>query len=214
MALKQLYIIRHGETQFNLEKKVQGRGVDAPLNETGLLQARAFYEHYKSENFEKIYISELQRTYQSVELFINDGIPYTKLEGLDEISWGNNEGLPFLPEAHSHYLATVDAWQRGELDTKIGGGESPNDVMMRQKQALEHILTQEKERKVLVCMHGRAMRILVCWLLGYPLHFMDNFGHSNLGLYVLNYSDGLFSLVTSNEIGHLSELDLFGSGKG
>lgn len=214
MILKQLYIVRHGETQYNLERKVQGRGVDAPLNEKGLLQSRAFYERYKHENFDKIYVSSLQRTYQSVELFIRQGVPYTRLEGLDEISWGNKEGLPFLPEAHSHYLATVEAWQRGELDTKIGGGESPNEVMLRQKQAMEHILSQEHEQKVLVCMHGRAIRILVCWLLGYPLHYMDNFGHSNLGLYVLNYSNGLFSLVRSNDIGHLAELDLFASQKG
>lgn len=206
--MKQLYIVRHGETQYNLERKVQGRGVDAPLNETGRLQSLAFYERYKGEAFEKVYVSTLQRTQQSVERFIAAGIPYTKLEGLDEISWGNKEGLPFLPEAHSHYLATVEAWQRGELDTKIGGGESPNEVMHRQKEAIQHILSHENERKVLVCMHGRAIRILVCWLLGYPLQYMDNFEHTNLGLYIINYSQGLFSLVAANEISHLANIPL------
>ncbi len=211
--MKQLYIVRHGETQYNLERKVQGRGVDAPLNETGRLQSLAFYERYKSEAFDRVYVSTLQRTQQSVEQFIAGGIPYTKLEGLDEISWGNKEGLPFLPEAHSHYLATVEAWQRGELDTKIGGGESPNEVMRRQREAIQHILSQEDERKVLVCMHGRAIRILVCWLLGYPLQYMDNFGHSNLGLYIVHYNHGRFSLVTSNETSHLVNLPLMVSQK-
>jgi len=207
--VKQLYIIRHGETQFNKEKKVQGRGVDAPLNELGFQQAAAFYAHYKNEGFDKVYVSSLQRTYQSVQSFIEMGLPYKKLAGLDEISWGNKEGLPFLPEAHSHYLATVEAWQRGELDTKIGGGESPLEVMERQKEAMDYILSQGDERKVLICMHGRAIRILICWMLGYPLSYMDNIPHTNLGLYLMNYSDGNASLVASNEVGHLTAAGLF-----
>jgi len=206
--VKQLYIIRHGETQFNKEKKVQGRGVDAPLNELGFQQAAAFYAHYKNEGFDKVYVSSLQRTYQSVQSFIEMGLPYKKLAGLDEISWGNKEGLPFIPEAHSHYLATVEAWQRGELDAKIGGGESPIEVMERQKEAMGHVLSQNDEKKVLICMHGRAIRILICWMLGYPLSYMDNIPHTNLGLYLMNYSEGKASLIASNEVGHLSAAGL------
>lgn len=201
--MKQLFIVRHGETQFNKENKVQGRGVDAPLNETGNLQARHFFGHYKDEGFEKIYVSELKRTYQSVEAFIKLGIPYEKLSGLDEISWGNREGLPFKPEAHALYADTVEAWRSGDLHRKIEGGESPLEVMERQKQAMGHILGQDNEKKVLVCMHGRAIRIMLCWLLGYPLQLMDRFGHSNLGLYVLHYNAGQFSMVTANDVNHL-----------
>jgi len=207
--VKQLYIIRHGETQFNKEKKVQGRGVDAPLNQTGILQAAAFYSYYKNEGFDKVYVSNLQRTYQSVQGFIDAGLPYEKLPGLDEISWGNKEGLPFLPEAHSHYMATVEAWQRGELDTKIGGGESPLEVMERQKEAMGHILSQHNEKKILICMHGRAIRILMCWMLGYPLMYMDNIPHTNLGLYLLGYSEGKASVIASNEVSHLEAAGLF-----
>ncbi|CAD5281137.1 MULTISPECIES: histidine phosphatase family protein [unclassified Imperialibacter] len=206
--MKQLYIVRHGETQFNREKKVQGRGVNAPLNQTGQEQARAFFNHYKDEKFNKVYVSSLIRTYQSVESFINQGIPHEKLEGLDEISWGNKEGLAFEPDIHSHYLTTLEAWQRGELDQRIDGGESPIEVMERQKQAMNYILSKSDEEKVLICMHGRAIRILVCWMLGYPLQLMESFGHSNLGLYVFNYTGGQLSMVTSNDVSHLVGVEL------
>jgi len=206
--VKQLYIVRHGETQFNREKKVQGRGVNAPLNQTGQDQARAFFSHYQHIPFNKVYVSTLVRTYQSVESFIDSGIPYEKLAGLDEISWGNKEGLPFEPETHSHYLATIEAWKKGELDSRIEGGESPQEVMERQKLAMEHILGQPNEEKVLICMHGRAIRILVCWMLGYPLHLMENFGHSNLGLYVFNYVDNQLSMTVANDVSHLEGISL------
>lgn len=207
-GVKQLYIVRHGETQFNREKKVQGRGVDAPLNKTGLQQAKAFFERYHQENFDKVYVSSLVRTFQSVEGFIQSGIPHEKLEGLDEISWGNKEGLPFEPEMHSHYTSTLASWQAGELDNRIEGGESPNEVMERQRKAMDYILGKENESKVLICMHGRAIRILVCWMLGYPLHLMENFGHSNLGLYTFNYSDGRMAMTAANEVSHLEGVEL------
>lgn len=206
--VKQLYIVRHGETQFNRDGKVQGRGIDAPLNETGRQQAGAFFNHYKNEGFDKVYVSSLQRTYQSVESFIKLDIPHERLEGLDEISWGIKEGLAFEAKSHNHYLKTLEDWKRGELDSRIEGGESPLEVMARQRKSMEYILSKTDEQKVLICMHGRAIRILVCWMLGYPLHLMESFGHSNLGLYIFNYSETNISLVTANEVSHLQGVEL------
>ena len=92
MSTKKLFIVRHGETDFNKLGIVQGSGVDSPLNETGLEQARMFYEFYVHVPFDKVYISALQRTKQSVQHFLNAQFPHEVLPELNEISWGIYEG--------------------------------------------------------------------------------------------------------------------------
>jgi len=64
-----LFLLRHGETEFNKLRIVQGSGVDAPLNETGQYQAQKFFEKYKNVPFEAVYCSSLQRTYQTIKNF-------------------------------------------------------------------------------------------------------------------------------------------------
>lgn len=204
MNYKKLFIVRHGETEFNKLKKVQGSGVDAPLNDTGRNQAATFFKAYKDYPFQKIYVSNLIRTQESVSSFIEQGMPFEKLSGLNEISWGNKEGLAFSPEAHGEYTNVTEAWNKGELDAKITDGESPKEVMMRQKVALDHILSQA-ENQILICMHGRAMRILICWLLGYDLRYMDNFEHTNLGLYELTYTGTMFRVDKINDTRHFTD---------
>lgn len=183
---------------------VQGSGIDAPLNENGRLQANKFHAAYGRESFDKIYISSLQRTYQSVEKFIDQGISYEKLSGLNEISWGSQEGKEFSEESSKLYHQTVTDWKGGNLDATVGGGESPNQVMARQKEAMEIILSNPDERKVLICMHGRAMRIMLTWMLNYGLEKMDMFEHSNLGLYEVIHTGTMFRIDRFNDTSHLT----------
>src|SRR5258708_6396194 len=104
MIQKTLYIIRHGQTDLNKQGIIQGRGIDTDLNDEGRKQAALFFEAYKSVPFEKIYISELKRTQQTVQQFIDLGIPYQKLSGLDELAWGIYEGEPSTPENRIVFL--------------------------------------------------------------------------------------------------------------
>ncbi len=205
---KRIFIVRHGETNYNQQGMVQGRGIDAPLNDLGLKQAKAFYTCFKNTSFDHVYVSELQRTFQSVEGFINDGLPHTKLSGLDEISWGSQEGVKFSESTMTAYQATVAEWKSGNLNQSVGGGESPLQVMERQKKAMNHILSQGDEKQILICMHGRAIRILICWLLGHDLSLMDEFPHNNLGLYQLFYTGSMFQLEKVNETNHLKLAEL------
>lgn len=202
---KKIYIIRHGETEFNRKGMVQGSGIDSSLNETGRLQARLFYEQYQTIPFEKIYLSRLIRTKESVNSFIQAGVPFEVIDGLEEISWGTQEGVAFTPETSTIYQQTTERWTAGDINAKIEGGESPVDVMIRQKRALKYVLIQ-KESLVLMCIHGRAMRILLSWMLGFPLTHMDNFKHTNTGLYVINVRDGQVSLEVENLTSHLEPL--------
>ncbi|MCK8492748.1 MULTISPECIES: histidine phosphatase family protein [Spirosoma] len=210
MQQKTIYLIRHGETDYNRRGVVQGSGVDSDLNDMGRAQAMAFFQAYQHVPFQKIYISGLRRTFQTAEPFIELGIPFEKLTGLNEISWGVMEGKVPGNIDNEYYRNLIDAWSSGNTALPTDGGESPDQVVSRQKVAIDSILSHPDEETVLVAMHGRAMRILLCWLTNRPLSMMDHFEHSNLCLYKLqyDYDTAAFTIEIANDTSHLLTLAL------
>ncbi len=203
LSIKKIYIIRHGQTDFNLQGIVQGSGVNSSINEKGRLQAQSFFDAYKQVPFDKIYTSALKRTTESVQPFIDQGIPFVQMEGLNEISWGKKEGQPITLEEDAYYNWMLSQWQLGNTQERIEGGESPEDVTRRQDGAINYIMSKTEESTVLICMHGRAIRILLCRLLNYPLRSMDMFEHQNLCLYQLDFTGSMFSVRKYNDTSHL-----------
>ncbi|MFT6815759.1 MAG: broad specificity phosphatase PhoE [Sphingobacteriales bacterium] len=204
---KLLYIIRHGQTNLNKGGIVQGRGVDSDLNDLGIRQGKAFYEAYKNEQFDKIYISTLKRTEQTVRPFIENGHSVEKLVGLDELDWGIHEGLKPTEENKVEYERITDLWSKGDYEVRMVKGESPLEVKKRQLEALKYILEKQAEKKILICMHGRAMRVLLTILSGQELSKMDEFPHTNLSLYIVRVDEDNFKVETFNNIAHLDGIN-------
>ncbi len=200
---KRLYIIRHGETDFNKKGIVQGRGVNSDLNENGRKQADAFFEAYKDLPFDKIYTSELKRTHQTVAKFLERGLNWEQLAGLDELAWGIYEGKETSSDIREGFEGLIRSWTLGDYNARIEGGESPNDVNTRQIAAMETILSKEEEKLVLICMHGRAMRLLLCQLMGESFSHMDEYPHQNTSLYILDYDGEKFEMKSFNSLSHL-----------
>lgn len=199
---KTLYIIRHGETDLNKQGIIQGRGMDTDLNETGLQQAEAFFQHYQHIPFDAVYTSTLKRTHQTVQQFIQKDIPWTQHAGLDELAWGIYEGKP-SELTKPHFLALTEAWAKGALDCKFEAGESPLEVQARQLEVLEELKHLQAEN-VLVCMHGRALRLLLCTLSGVSLSAMDQFPHANVSLYKVHFDGNGFEIIDFNNRAHLA----------
>lgn len=204
--MKKIYLIRHGQTDYNNKGIVQGRGIDTSLNSLGEQQALAFYERYKHIPFDKIYTSSLRRTAETVRFFLEDGIPHEQLDGLDEISWGISEGLQYSEANNRRYYGIINEWKEGNLGIKIKDGESPLDVQARQEKAIQYILSNTNEKTILICMHGRAMRIMLSWMMKEPLEEMDSFAHDNTSLYLLRYDNEQFSIDIHNDTRHLTQL--------
>ncbi|GAA4384605.1 histidine phosphatase family protein [Hymenobacter koreensis] len=202
--LKKIYLIRHGQTYFNVRGIVQGSGVDAPLNDVGHQQAAQFHAAYAHTPFQRVYMSTLMRTHQSVQPFLDAGLPSEQHRALDEISWGHREGTRITPEEDIEYHGLLRAWQHGDTHLGLPGGESADDVAARQRPFIDEILRgRPDEDTILVCMHGRAMRVLLCQLLNYPLSAMDLFEHRNLCLYRVHYTGSMFSVRSFLDTGHL-----------
>lgn len=201
--MKRVFLVRHGQTDYNLRGIVQGSGVNASLNATGKQQALAFYQNFRGIPFDKVYTSKLRRTSESVASFI-DFTPHEEFEELNEISWGIFEGKEVDHRDRAELTQLVSDWRIGNLHRAPINGESPIEVAERQKRFLPVIIDRTHEQNILICSHGRAMRIFLCVLLGLSLNEMDKFPHQNLCLYELGLNKSKkFELLRENYIGHL-----------
>lgn len=205
MIEREIYLVRHGQTDYNLQRIIQGRGVNSSINELGIRQAQAFFEHYRHISFNHVFTSTLVRTQQTLKPFIDAGLPHQAFEQLDEINWGIHEGKSGDTLLSEEYQMITGKWRSGELHHAIPEGESPMELQNRQRDFLENILPQYRG-KILICSHGRAMRSLLCTMLREPLSNMDEYPHTNLSLYKLNYLSGDYEIELFNTTDHLKNI--------
>lgn len=200
---KELYIIRHGQTDHNAKGIVQGKGVNLSLNETGRMQAQKFFEAYKHIPFDKLYASSLTRAQETIESFNELGIPLEIRNELDEISWGEMEGIVSTLESDDSFKNMLAEWKAGNIHAKYPEGESPFELQQRQLQFINY-LRDTPEEKILIATHGRFIRAFMCTLSNRPLMEMETFNHQNLCLYKVNYLvDNSFHIELHCDTSHL-----------
>jgi phosphoserine phosphatase len=200
-----LYLIRHGETEYNRLNIVQGGGIDSDLNATGIAQGKAFFERYRNEGFDKVYCTQLKRTHQTVHYFESIGHTVEQLPELNEFGWGNLEGVEGTDEVRAQFQTILEAWRGGNLHARVDGGESPLEAWARAEPGIARILRETPPGgKALICAHGRIMRVVLAQMLGYGLTQMDLFPHHNTALNKLNWStNGRFRILKLNDTSHL-----------
>lgn len=203
MMKREVYFLRHGETEQNLLGIVQGSGIDSHLNENGLQQASLFYEKYKSEHFDLIVHSNLIRTRQTIQHFLtHDG--YIENDArIREICWGEHEGKAGEPELMAKYYQIINAWTSGDYHAKPVGGESAFELGERLT-AFIRDLEKKSFQKALICTHGRTLRALICLLRQWSLSKMEEIEHSNTGLYHGVVRDGTWHFIRKNDLSHLN----------
>lgn len=204
MIHKELYIIRHGQTEHNAKGIVQGRGVNLSLNDKGRRQADAFFKAYGHIPFDVVYTSSLIRAQESVAQFIAKGVPHKAFAELDEISWGDFEGSNSTMESNSEFQQLLAKWKAGDIHARpTPSGESPFELQQRQLKFLDYLL-KSPEQTILIATHGRFIRAFMCTLTNTPLSEMEKFDHVNLCLYKVNlHDDGKFDIELSCDKDHL-----------
>jgi probable phosphoglycerate mutase len=206
--MKHFYIIRHGETEFNKSKLLQGRGINAPLNGTGWLQAKAVANALESYPIEKIVTSSLIRTKQTAAPFAQR--THTEIESwseFDEMSFGNFEGKPFF-DVIEHLKELQEVWSNGQIDVEVPGGESPEEVYERAATKLIEIAESSAETHIAVFIHGRLIRILLTGILGYGLKNIQNIEHENGAINHITWEKGVFHPNRLNMTEHLEHLKI------
>jgi probable phosphoglycerate mutase len=202
---KEIYIVRHGRTEFNRLGIWQGSSVDAPLDEMGIQQASLFYEAYKNKNFDLIIHSQLLRSKQTIAAFSDQDIPILEKSDINEISWGLQEGKAHTEASLGEYKSVINSWQNEDYGVSFQGGESANDLLLRIGRFVKWLALRE-QKKILICSHGRAIRALICLMKGEPLKEMEKYKHHNTGVFSARYESGYFSFEMMNNTNHLVQI--------
>lgn len=156
-----IYLIRHGETEYNRQRRYQGL-TDVPLSETGRAKLRR-------ADFcpERVYVSPLVRAVETAEILFPDA-ELIRVDGLQEMDFGAFEG---------RYIAELErepeyrAWVDGGCVERCPGGESKGEFSDRVWRAFSALLEKEHERLVIVAHSGTQMAIMERWAVPHRDYF-------------------------------------------
>ncbi len=203
-----LYLIRHGQTEYNRMGLLQGRGIDAPLDQLGEEQSFAVARYLKQERIDHVYSSSLSRARNTAEIIAGElGLPVSgAFADLDEMHFGIAEGREF--SAVNHELqALYDKWQSGIVNAGFERGESPLQVLERAQNCIISVLREHEGESIVFVIHGRLIRIVLSHWLGIGLSRMHEIQHANTSVNKLIWNGTFFKAVQLNQIDHLKELE-------
>lgn len=166
--MAQLVIVRHGQSQWNLENRFTG-WVDVPLSEKGIAEAKAAGAKLKDFLFDEAFTSDLQRAQHTLNYILEvsnqTNIPTTKNVALNERMYGELQGLDKADTAAKYGNEQVHIWRRS-FDVAPPGGESLKDTAARVIPYVEaEIVPKLKAGKnIIIAAHGNSLRALVMYL--------------------------------------------------
>ena len=205
-----LYLVRHGETEYNRKRIMQGRGINSDLNATGRTQAKALARRFAEIPLDAIYTSALKRADQTAQVIAeaHPDVPYHRLSDLEEMAWGIYEGMPIEPHVSEMFAEMYARWDRGEYDYAVEKGESILDVQRRALRAVETIRAAWPTGTVLILTHGRFLRVLLASLLNeYGLARMQELHHANTAVNRLIWTGDRFEADLLNSTDHLAYVE-------
>lgn len=159
MEATRIIAIRHGETAWNVDTRMQGH-LDIPLNDTGLWQARQVAQALADEAIDAIYSSDLQRAWVTASAIAETtGAPLTVDQGLRERSFGVLQGRTFAEiEAEDPDLAY--RWRKREPDFAPADGESLIALRDRITHTTHHIAAKHVGQQIVLVAHGGVLDVL------------------------------------------------------
>jgi probable phosphoglycerate mutase len=160
-SIRELFIFRHGETDWNAEGRFQGH-IDIPLNDVGRVQARALALTLQSEGLEAVLSSDLSRAHETARIVgAALGVPVFTDEKLRESHLGEAQGMTYgdiVAKFGDHVMGKWRSDLPTDADVAYPGGETGNQVMGRVFSSMEHFLDREPYGKVGVSCHGGVIR--------------------------------------------------------
>ena len=152
-----LYVVRHGQTKWNLEHRCQGIS-DIPLTAKGIEEAKELQELVKSLDIDVVISSPLSRARETAKILVDNKLPVNIDDRIIERDWGMNEG------AKIDEVDQIDCWDV-ILNTNVQNIERVQDFMKRVSEFLEDIKVRYPDKKVLVVAHSAVLRV-IHYLLG------------------------------------------------
>lgn len=201
----QICLVRHGETDWNADRRLQGH-LDVPLNRTGHLQAASAASHLADKQFAAIYCSDLARARQTATAIgAASSLSPISDPALRERHYGDFQGLTYDEARTQHPAAYARFVERDASFAFSGGGESLTTFALRVHAALERIVAQHPAQQVLVVTHGGVLDIAHRLATGTDLESPRSFTIPNAALNWLEFDGTHWRLLVWADRTHLAE---------
>lgn len=196
-----IILVRHGETNYNLEGRYQGR-LDIPLNDTGLAQADKLADYLKNTPIDVVITSPLKRAEVTGEKVANThGLSLSTDERLMEIDFGDWAGN-LKKDLKVEFPDEYKTWEETPWLFQMPNGESLEMMGTRGAQALKDIALENAGKTVLIAAHSMFNQAVMCELYGLGYEHFNQLGQDNTSISVLRY-DGKWKILMWNAIPHL-----------
>ncbi|PEC19654.1 phosphoserine phosphatase 1 [Bacillus cereus] len=200
-----IYVTRHGETEWNVAKRMQGRKNSA-LTESGMLQAKQLGDRMKDLSIHAIYSSPSERTLHTAELIKGErNIPIIADEHFYEINMGIWEGQT-IADIEKQYPEEIHLfWNEPHLFQSTSG-ENFGSVYKRVIKGIQLLLEKHKGENILIVSHAAAAKLLVGHFAGIEIANVwdDPFMHS-ASLSVIEFDDDCGEVKQFADISHFQE---------
>lgn len=206
MSSTEILLIRHGETAWNIVKRLQGH-TDIPLNAEGRRQAKALAIALENEKLAAIISSDLQRAVQTAgEIARLQGLPTRIDTDLRERCFGGFEGQLYSELPHM-YPAEYAAWRACEPDAEFPPGENPGETIRRFAARIlpcvSHYARQFSGQKIAIVAHGGVLECVYREAKRLPLNAKREVTIFNASINRFRFTDGQFELLQWGDIAHL-----------
>lgn len=205
----ELYFVRHGKTEWNLEGKYQGGHGDSPLLPESMEDIKLLAKRLNGIKLANAYTSPLPRAKTTAKTLIEDmsqTVPLTVVDDLREFDLGIMEGQKFVKlEKEIPDVIHAFRYEPIDYDSEKIKGESFEQVAKRTTDAVKKIVSENKsDSSILIVSHGAALVTLIQSLLGTKIaDIRKDGGLSNTSLTHVQYENGDFKLIKWNETGYL-----------
>ncbi len=200
MTIQKVLLIRHGETDYNREHRLQGT-LPVPLNANGKLQAEALGLYLKHYEIETIFSSPMIRARQTADIIGQAlNISVQDEPRIQEIGFGKFEGL-LSGDIEVQYPNEYRMWKSGDMSYSVPDGESRRTVQKRMAEAWNDLSNREEYQTIALVSHGSALRIIMRYLFHYlPTHTIVNTSVTTL----VRFSD-VWEIDSFAETPHLND---------
>lgn len=176
--MTEIYLVRHGQTDWNLERRIQGN-TDIPLNQEGMAQSEALAARLQGERFDAVFSSDLVRAVQTAQILAERlSAPLFCDARLREVDHGEWEGM-LISDVRSQSEHEYSAFRDDQPGARAPGGETVEEAARRVESAVGEAARRYPGGRILIVSHGLALALLRCRMQKAPLNQAHLFSLDN-----------------------------------
>ena len=200
--MTKIFLVRHGHTLWNGERKIQGHS-NVELSADGISQAKLLAANFPLENISAIYSSDLARAKVTAEILADKfNLPLQLEKNLREANWGVWEGQTLAAIEKADPL-NYERFFRNPEEVQIKNAETFAQLQARAVSALKKIIAAHPDENIIIVAHGAINRTILCHILEMPLKKMWTLSQFNTAVNIFRFEDGYFTVDLINGTSHL-----------